>query len=393
MITIFLISIFIPIILIILSIILYIKIRESSDTVLKAPLNKNFQFLNMNIKAHVNTKNIDYFSQSPYWRNQMFELGKHIKNSNVKHIVFVHGTYAGNDPFEIFTLFTGVFPIYGPILAKLSKRLMKFSTNKLLNDRANFSPAYIKLAGNALSNNLKVHDFRWSSGNNHLARLKGAIDLIKLLSKLKTNSFEKVLLIGHSHAGQLFCILEHLLQNSNKGIKLKQFMKNSNQFDLEYFEDSINKLSNEHHYITMGAPSRYQWPSNHRYKILHLINHRGLYPYGGSFLGLFFTTGGDYIQQMGIAGSDVPPIFKNDRNLNDSLNKILDNGNNLVLWNNNIFKKQRLSNWGQTLLIDYKDNGLFPNIYKTFFGHGVYTRYEMMLFNFETIVKYLYHPN
>ena len=50
-------------------------------------------------------------------------------------------------------------------------------TNKILKDRANFSPSYIELAKKGLGTQIKLHDFRWSSGNNHLARIKGAISL------------------------------------------------------------------------------------------------------------------------------------------------------------------------------------------------------------------------
>jgi hypothetical protein len=46
---------------------------------------------------------------------------------------------------------------------------------------------------------------------------------------------------------------------------------------------------------------------------------------------------------------------------------------------------------GRTMLVDYQDqSSVVPNFFQTLFGHGIYTHYEVMLFNTRLITDQLY---
>ena len=59
---------------------------------------------------------------------------------------------------------------------------------------------------------IKVDRFDWSSGNDHLARAEAAVKLFNRLADLPIDlATERLLLWGHSHAGNVFALLTNLL--------------------------------------------------------------------------------------------------------------------------------------------------------------------------------------
>ena len=133
-----------------------------------------------------------------------------LERNKVRHISLVHGTFAGNDAL-------GLFDLLEPVVLQMtgSNELMdhlKQSGKRLLDqvtqDLGNFTPDYVKEFGKALDNRIDCQRFTWGSGNFHLARLKGAVELAAHLANTINQHHiqwdERLLLIGHSHAGQLF---------------------------------------------------------------------------------------------------------------------------------------------------------------------------------------------
>ena len=127
------------------------------------------------------------------------------------------------------------------------------------------------------------------------------------------------------------------------------------------------------------------------FRILHLINHRGPTNLAGKLRNFLTTKDGDYIQQLGILGSDIGSASPHDRLINRELDRIIGRGQDLITWQNSIQHRMRVSPHGSTILIDYQDQSLLiPNFFKTLFGHGIYTKYEAMAFNSKIIVDHFY---
>ena len=101
------------------------------------------------------------------------------------------------------------------------------------------------------------------------------------------------------------------------------------------------------------------------------------------------TKDGDYIQQWGIAGSDLRAPTKKERRANDELDHLLGLGDNLTYWLSCAKYRMRVQNSGKTLLVNYPDKG-FMNAILSLMGHGYYTRYKAILFNARMIAKEFY---
>jgi hypothetical protein len=143
--------------------------------------------------------------------------------------------------------------------------------------------------------------------------------------------------------------------------------------------------------VTLGGPLRYPFAVTDRMRLLHLVNHRGKGELAENMLNLWTTAGGDYIQQWGCPGSDTLATTHKERAINRKLDALLGKGIDTRVWVHTVATKLRVGDVGQTLLVDYGDQGGFKiNCIPTVFGHGIYTRYRVMLFNTELICRYFY---
>jgi len=347
---------------------------------------KNYKFLTFTEPVPFNLKYPIWENQTLAWKQRMQFCGTNMKKSGVQKIIFLSGTFVGSDPFELTRWIQTVAPIRGKMLAQVLEVSMKKGINSFVQDKGNFDPKYITLFSQSIGNSLGVKEFVWSSANHHFARIMGAIELLELLTPCEG----KVLLIGHSHAGQLFALLTQMLSSS---ATLMNFIKILNEVKINSSEliHKIKKLKTlPIDFVTLGTPVRYQWAKNKSIRIMHVINHRGEEPIGGRFSGLATTRDGDYIQQLGIAGSDVISPLKLHRQLNVKLNEFLGAGVDLSIFKQSIKNRRRLHDLGINYLINYQDGGKIPNYWKTFFGHAIYTRYQTMLFHTELICSTFY---
>lgn len=332
-------------------------------------------------------------SQSQNWQKKMRDLGRRLKDAKVGLIYFVHGTFAGDDPLGLVKLFEQQCPS----LATLCKGCNKALIDWTMGDCGNYTSEYVELFKKAIDTEIYCDEFIWNSENNHLGRLKGSIGLVeKIASDIdgKMPSWgERVLLIGHSHAGQLFALMTNFLAQSPGVDSLLTIARDGN-IDTSRFDEYLQKIRTvQMDYVTCGTPLRYKW-GNGAYKLLNVINHRGDgFLAGGDintarfYVNFPLTEDGDYVQQLALAGSDL------DMNnpLNKRLEEILGKGEDIQESLKNVKARMRVPSYGKTLLVDYKDNGAFlPNCLETLFGHGVYTRFEKMLFNTKLIVAEMY---
>ncbi|MDQ3231159.1 MAG: hypothetical protein M3Q07_05000, partial [Pseudobdellovibrionaceae bacterium] len=152
--------------------------------------------------------------QSPNWRKRMKRVGQTIQKSDVKQIYFLHGTFTGSDPFNVLPPLKGLMPQFAQQWEQIIENKMKRAVDKLARDIGNFLPDYVKLFEEATDHQIPCHTLHWSSANHHWGRLQGALRLIEDLHQRFPKGPEgRILLIGHSHARQVFALFTQLLSD------------------------------------------------------------------------------------------------------------------------------------------------------------------------------------
>jgi hypothetical protein len=383
--------ILIAIILVLLIYISYLAISlylEASRQLAEPPQTEVF-YRTFNQIAEFNQGKTSFEDQSESWKEQMRQCGRLLSEAGLGLTIFSHGTFVGEDPFGVSLALESLFPFFN---ARESARIKAFNRSfwsQYLYDKAYFQPKYVKLFEDGLQQNIPALNFSWSSGNHHAARLFGAIRLLKMLdSKKELLTNKRALLIGHSHAGQLFALVAHLISESETGLALKKLMMKEGIF-LSHDLAELKDIAID--FVLLGSPYLYDWPDPSPYRVVHFINHRN-HPYlAGHPTGALHTRDGDYIQQWGAAGSDFIASTAKERLLNTKLSEILGDTTDRLAWKDRVLSRLRVPPYGKTYLIDYKDNNqITPNWMSTIFGHGIYTEYQVMLFNTHLICEALY---
>ena len=90
-------------------------------------------------------------------------------------------------------------------------------------DAGNYTPEYAHQLQNAISRHgqdpISVKTFHWSGENQHLSRADAAVRLIDELAAQARPPRTRVLLWGHSHAGNVFALVTNLLASD---LRLRQ---------------------------------------------------------------------------------------------------------------------------------------------------------------------------
>jgi hypothetical protein len=324
---------------------------------------------------------------SDAWRAELNGLGARMRAKGVRRVVFVHGTFVGTDPVSLFDVIGRLLAGAGDEVAAVLKTL-KVAPARLVTDLGNWTAQYVSLVERGLG--IPCLDFRWSSANHHLSRLRAAVSLAHVLAAEKESG--RLLLIGHSHAGQVFSLLLQMVTGAKTAPALiDAAVKDGAQLDTLHAD--LRRLARRRFdIVTFGTPTRYGWTVDERHRLLHVINHRGDEPRGGGpFSGFLSTQDGDYVQQWGICGSDLVAGSERERELNQRLDEILGCGTDRRAWLAYVRHRRRIADAGRTFLVDYGDRGgLVPNCLGTLFGHGVYTTHGAMLFNLRLISSFFY---
>jgi hypothetical protein len=298
-------------------------------------------------------------------------------NSNYKSVYLVHGTFVGNDPFDLIGLLESAFPNLKSTIIEKIKIQTKNGQDFLIKDFGNFHKSITSTLEKCFPNKIEINFFNWSSSNHHYARLRGSLSLIKEIAS-KSNKDDRIILFGHSHAGQVFALMTQLLNNQLIRKQIIKVLKLNKDQETSLIKD-IKLLSYmKFDFVTLGTPIRYSWELSLKTRLLHIINHRGVIPQGGSLSSSITTKNGDYIQQWAIEGSDILSANKQDREMNLELDLILGHGRDLEKLKRCIKFKKRLHHTGHHLLVDFKDHSGLPNSLKTIFGHAIYTQEKSM---------------
>ncbi len=354
-----------------------------------------FHILSFQDDCPFNYRNPYLDGQSHEWREEMAQIGKKLDSHSVSHVYFVHGSFVGDDPFGIIPTLRRIHPNMSPSTELNIRQKVRRGYEKITKDTGNYLAEYVDLFRIATGTKAQCKTFVWSSANHHVARLVGALDLIRKLAKdLPDLPVSHILLLGHSHGGQTFALFSHLVNMTHLGNQLWDILiRNEKATLLE--KRLVYKLKKFYFdFVTFGTPYRYSWRLSKKMKLINIINHRGKSFLAEKSLGFWKTSGGDYVQQWGIAGSDSLAASSRDRAINREIDKLLGSGVDPKSWLENMAKGMRVPEAGTTYLVDYRDQSLMvPNFMKTVFGHGVYTKYEVMLFNTRLITNEFYDDN
>ena len=237
--------------------------------------------------------------------------------------------------------------------------------------------------------------FTWSGENHHAARAQGAVRLARALALHGGGALrwgDRVLLVGHSHGGQLFALLSQLVARSHGHEELVSAARARGE-DVAALEEHLTLLRGcSLDVATFGTPVRYGWAGGGaRLRLLHVVNDRGGARRAPSLRGLLHTRHGDYVHRLGAPGSDFPAPTVRERAINGRLDRVLGNGRDVRAWLRHVARGLRVAPQGRTVLVDYGDDArAAPNFLATGLGHAAYTRRDAMLFHARLLASHFY---
>jgi hypothetical protein len=382
---------------------------------------------------------------SQAWHEAIAHLGRQLSAAGVKAIVFAYGSPLTVDLFGAQRLDEGVLkrgysrgiPGLDALLALMREtaaglpafpggQTPPFSddeeTKKILDqqvqDAANVSGSAVQLLHNAINRGqdrpISCLRYLWSSEHHHLGRtvasFRFAERLRQLRAELELTPGQRVLVLAHGHAGQLLALLSNLMLPgpSSTRASIVEILKtqNGSGLDLASLAAALEAGSLLDgallDVVTFGTPVRYGWETSTIGKVLHIINHRPMRGDGKQWLAkmelpqitveLPYAMGGDYVQQLAVAGTDALPRSAQAQAANKALWELLEPYDGFERWLECARKGVRCPNDGVCLLVDYKDADTTsdPTPSRHLFGHAAYTRQNAMLFNLTQIVQSLY---
>jgi hypothetical protein len=389
-------------------------------------------------------------SESSAVLDPMASLGQRLSQAGVRVIVLLHGSIMGTDIFGVQRLdelgglkrgysrgvagldallalmrenSNGISPLPGglkPPLANddMTKRLL----DEQMGDAGNFTNAYLKLMVQSLNRGLDqpIHCVRtvWSCEHHHLGRAMAAISMLERLRDWvethKLGREDRILLQAHGQAGLVLALVSNLLcvtaTSSRKRLLdlLSDFASQSNQPDnISTIQRVAPLLANgallngaSLDVVTFGMPVRYGWDPSGLGKLLHIVNHRILRTDGKTWLSKMelpqitmempIAWGGDYIQELAVAGSDAVPTTDTAKTANKAVWELVEPFDGFERWLECARRAVRIPSEGLGILADYKDSTGSTNVRDHYYGHAAYTRLNAMLFNTTEIVRSFY---
>lgn len=388
--------------------------------------------------------------ESPAWFASMADCGTRLARAGVRAIVFLHGSIRGSDVFGMQRLDdvgglkrgysrgvsgvdallaamreggNGISALSGGLQPPLSN---DDATRKIVDDQigeaGNFTTAYIALFQHAINKNLPqpiaCQRILWASEHHHLGRAGAAVRLLRDLRSLcethKLGKGDRILLQAHGQAGLILALASNLLCPSpiTKRPKLLSLLatyaEHNAQADLAAAAREIEPLLADHSLlhgatldvVTMGTPVRYGWDLSGMGRLLHIVNHRNLRTDGKTWLSKMelpqvtmempIAWGGDYVQQLAVAGSDAVPTTEAAKAVNKAVWEMVEPYDGFERWLECARRAVRFPSEGSCLLVDYKDCTNSTNVHEHYYGHAAYTRSNAMFFNISEIIRSLY---
>jgi len=340
---------------------------------------------------------------SEEFKLRMQEVGRSFRAAGIEVIYLVHGTFAGDDPAGLLSELSRRMPTTGYRLRSFIKRMI----DSVVGSHGNYTDDYANLFREALNAGqepaIEVRCFCWSGENHHLGRANAAVQLLAEMSEREQPG--ATMLWGHSHAGNVFALMTNLLAGEQESTD--SFFQAAKPYwstlPREGKEGAAWKVMFERllqsakplfarppHICTFGTPIRYGWESTGYKSLLHIVNHRRvpeLPDYRADFPkcagDIQNAAGGDYVQQLGIAGTNtMPSIFTpRARRADRRLNRRLQEKGAIWRLRERLKIGMRVADEGTTLLVEYGEpEGMLP---EHLAGHAVYTEPAWLLFHAE----------
>jgi len=351
--------------------------------------------------------------ESDEFRQRMQRVGGVFRKAGVEAVYLVHGTFVGPDAMGILAELARVFPSAGKAVRRVIKRIV----DKVAGEAGDYTPGFARCFESSMfregDSPIPVQLFQWSSENHHLGRADGAVRMIDELVSRQFAPGKRVLLFGHSHAGNVFALMTNLLSGNREATE--RFFKAAEIYyrwpvvgvvDIpvwnrvrDLLDANPSPLSNVAlDIVTFGTPIRYGWDPTGYANLLHFINHRpteGMPEYRAPFPpkvdDIFSAEGGDYVQQLGIAGTNVmPSLFAWREWMADNrLNQLLQGESPAVGGLERFRAGAIVPDDGTSLLVDYglPQGGIGEHLA----GHAVYTHSSWLLFHAEEVARRLYN--
>ncbi len=379
---------------------------------------------------------------SPAWLDAMAGHGKQMAQAGVRAVVFLHGTHLSSDLFGVGRLdeagglkrgYSRGIPGMEALLA-----LMRQDTNgvpampggkkppyadddatkNLIDEQAgdagNFTKAYVELFKKAVNRSasrpILCLRLLWSCVQHHLGRAEAALRLLHRLRALCAEhgfgAGDRILVQAHGQAGLVMALLSNLVAPGKPATRdavlkhLKGVMPDGDIALLESLVPSGDVLNGATlDVVTFGTPIRYGWDPSGLGQLLHVVNHRPMRTDGKRWLAKMelpqitmempIAWGGDYVQQLAVAGSDATPASERAKAVNKALWELLEPWDGFERWLECARRTTRCQDDGQCRLVDYKDSTGSTDVGDHLYGHAAYTRTNAMLFNTGEIVQAL----
>lgn len=418
------------------------------------PIENNFQHDELSRKSpgeRLRTAELTPGAQpeSPAWFDALADCGARLSQAGVRAVIFLHGSIIGTDVFGMQRLdevgglkrgysrgVSGVDALLAamreggngiPALPGGMKPPLADdeATKKLLDDQlgdaGNFSHTSVSLFQQAINKKLQhpitVQRTLWSSEHHHLGRAMAAVRLLDELRKLGERVHlakgDRVLVQAHGQAGLVLALASNLLCPSPITGRPKLFgiLTSYAQMSQPELATAIARLDPllasgsllngaALDIVTMGTPVRYGWDPSGLSKLLHVVNHRNLRTDGKTWLSKMdlpqvtmempIAWGGDYVQELAVAGSDALPTTDMAKAANKAMWELVEPYDGFERWLECARRAVRFPSEGRCLLVDYKDCTGSTNVRDHYYGHAAYTRINAMLFNTTEIARNLY---
>ncbi|MCA9247736.1 MAG: hypothetical protein KDA42_11485 [Planctomycetales bacterium] len=341
----------------------------------------------------------------------MAEVGRALRLADVRHILLVHGTFVGPDAWGLLSQLSRFSTEAAQVIAKFDKAVI----DRVVGEAGNYTQQYEQTFSAAINQPdrepIRVERFHWSSENNHIGRAHGAVTMLRRLAELHEESPGRVLLWGHSHAGNVFALATNLL-GGDRAARRKFFRaariyyRNPcfRHIDLPVWREVEQRLDDQDSelfrwppdIVTFGTPIRYGWETAGYGQLMHFIHHKPkegqpqhTLAFPPAARDVFEAADGDYVQHFGIAGTNIAPPVISPRSLlaDIRLNRLLQPGLRARDLFHRLSTGMRVPAEGATRLVDYGPQG---SILEHMAGHAVYTRLEWLLFHAEELVKQFY---
>lgn len=346
---------------------------------------------------------------SSEFKRRLKQLGDKLKAAQVGAIFFVHGSFAALDSLNVLSALARRYHPARGSLRRLTQQLIDGDVH----DAGHYTQSYAEAWETALrgEDQPMLRLVSWSSENHHLGRADAAVRLIGDLAALDLPAGKRVVFWGHGHAGNVFAMMSQLL--SADAHSVRHFFDASRIYyrwpvmplvDIPLWRGVRHLLLAERQlianrpcdWVTFGTPIRYGWNLRGDDSLLHFIYHQPhaarpahLAAFPSAVDDVLRGAGGDYLQQVGIAGTDTPPspLMWRSWLANRRLGQLLEPESPGDELTHRLHVGARVPDCGTTLLVDYSASD--ETAVQHLAGHAVYTRPEWLLFHAERLVQHV----